>query len=485
MKKCSGRAANVDPGRSLTSSPSSLRTFSFEVGPAQPECHYVGYVYHSSEGRGGFLLLSVGSQIVLSRSNRRCFVRKFIGEGSQGSVFEVALGAEERPAALKWYFPNTATTAQRASISELIDRGAPDERFLWPSELVELADVKGFGYLMPLRPESSAGLSDLLTGKIDVPFSVICTLGMELAGTFLALHSQGLCYRDISFGNVFFDPVAGRPLICDNDNVGIDGVSPSFVLGTRRFMAPEIVRREATPSTATDLYSLSVLLFYLLMVGHPLVGRRELEFATWDDRAESELFGAKPVFVFDPVDRGNEPVESLHGSVVGNWELYPGFIRQLFTQAFTVGLSDPRNGRVRESVWRSALARLRDSVMRCPACSKENFWHGTEGRQCWSCDRPLERPVRLEAGARSLVLNEDTVVLGHHLSLNYADATVIGRIARHPDRPDRWGIRNETASAWNVTLPNGEHTTAEPGRAVGLLPGTTIRIGSVTAVIAR
>jgi len=443
------------------------------------------HVYHREPRKGGWVVLSVGSEFMLSASRRACAIRSFIGEGSQGSVFEVAVGPDASPAALKWCFPKTATADQRASIEHLIDRGAPDSRFLWPTELVELPTEVGFGYLMPLRPASSAGLSELLTGKIDVAFSVICTLGMELASSFLALHSEGLCYRDISFGNVFFEPASGRPLICDNDNVGIDGMSPSFVLGTRRFMAPEIVRREASPSTNTDLYSLSVLLFYLLMVGHPLVGRREMDFSMWDDRAESELFGADPLFVFDPVDHRNEPVDDVHGSVLENWELYPEHIRRLFTTAFTVGLTDPRNGRVRESVWRSSLARLRDSILRCAACKKENFWHGVEGRTCWFCERPLDTPIRLEVDGRVLVLNEDTVVRAHHLSPTYDDATVVARVAPHPDRPGRWGLRNESPVTWSVTLPTGETTQAEPGRAVGLLPGTVVQMGPATARIAR
>ena len=301
-------------------------------------------------------------------------------------------------------------------IDDLIERGPPDDRFLWPTEIVVVADSPSFGYLMPLRDHASVGLSDLLTGKVDVPFSTVCTLGMELSDTFLALHNQGLCYRDISFGNVFFDPRTGRPLICDNDNVGVDGASRSAVLGTRRFMAPEIVRREAAPSTATDLYSLSVLLFYLLMVGHPLVGRRELDFEIWDEHAESVLFGREPTFVFDPDDPSNAPLPDLHESVLSNWIIYPEPIRRLFTQAFTAGLTDPTNGRVRESVWRSALAKLRDLVMQCPACFKESFWQdGGDDRSCWNCDRRLADPVRLVIDGRPLVLNRGTVVYRHHL----------------------------------------------------------------------
>jgi serine/threonine protein kinase len=369
-------------------------------------------------------------------------------------------------------------------INELIERGSPDDRFLWPTEIALASSVPSFGYLMPLRDHASVGLADLLTGKVDVPFSTVCTLGMELADTFLALHNQGLCYRDISFGNVFFDPRTGRPLICDNDNVGVDGASPSAVLGTRRFMAPEIVRREASPSTATDLYSLAVLLFYLLMVGHPLVGRRELDFGVWDDHAESVLFGRDPKFVFDPADPSNAPVAELHGSMLTNWELYPDQIRRLFTQAFTVGLSDPTNGRVRESVWRSALARLRDLVVRCPACSKESFWRaGSTNVRCWSCDRALADPVRLEIDGRPLALNNGTLVYQHHLTLDYDFATLIAQVVRHPTKPDHWGLRNESRTPWDVVLPNEERIVADPGRSVGLLPGTRIQIGRASAKI--
>lgn len=428
--------------------------------------------------------LKAGDRVELPSTRRTVTVGRLIGEGSQGAVHEVVVDGTDERLALKWYFPALGSARQRAAIEDLAERGAPDARFLWPAEIALLADDPGFGYVMPLRDESTVGLSDLLTGRVDVPFSRVCTLGMELADSFLALHSQGLCYRDISFGNVFFDPRTGQPLICDNDNVGVDGGSPSAVLGTRRFMAPEIVRREASPSTATDLYSLSVLLFYLLVVGHPLVGRRELEFGTWDDQAESVLFGREPRFVFDPDDESNAPLPELHGAVLANWSLMPGNVRGLFTQAFTTGLTDPRNGRVRESVWRASLARLRDQVMRCPACSKESFWQPElQDAHCWSCQRPLGSPIRLEIDGRPLVLDPGTRVHPHHFNLDYDFGSVLAEVVAHPTRPDRWGLRNHTPEPWDVELPTGERITADPERAVGLLAGTRLRIGRATVTI--
>ena len=165
-------------------------------------------------------------------------------------------------------------TNNGAALTMLVGRGSPGPRFLWPLDLARSHDVPGFGYVMALRPPGYAGLADLMVGRVDVGFRVVTTLGLELADSFLELHNDGLCYRDISFGNTFFDPETGAALICDIDNVGIDGESSASVRGTPYFMAPEVVRGDEPPSARTDLFSLAVLLFYLFTVHHPLEGRR-------------------------------------------------------------------------------------------------------------------------------------------------------------------------------------------------------------------
>jgi DNA-binding helix-hairpin-helix protein with protein kinase domain len=393
--------------------------------------------------------------------------------------------ARERPKALKWYYPHTATRSQRQAIEELIERRSPSPAFLWPQEVVSIDGRPGFGYLMPLRDERYAGLADLLNGKVDVPYSIVCTLAMLLADAFLSLHAEGLCYRDISFGNVFFDPHTGAPLVCDNDNVGVDGASPSGVLGTPRFMAPEIVRDEAAPSTTTDLFSLSVLLFYLLMVGHPLLGARELRFSALDDGVETDriLHGRQPIFIFDPVDVSNRPVADYHGPVSENWQLHPQFIKDLFTKAFGRGLIDPANGRVRESVWRAAAARLRDSIVVCSACLSENYFEpGVARARCWCCDQPIADPVRLVFPATTLVLNADTAVYRHHLVRNYDFTEAIARVTRRPEHSS-WGLRNIGTETWRAHLPTGVDVDVAPQRSLSLVAGTIVDFGGAKATI--
>jgi serine/threonine protein kinase len=243
-------------------------------------------------------------------------------------------------------------------------------------------------------------------------------------------------------------------------------------------MAPEIVRREAAPCIATDLYSLAVVLFYVLMMGHPLVGKRELAFECWDESAESELFGRAPLFVFDPENPENAPDDQVHAGVARNWVLFPAYLRQLFVQAFTDGLRDPRNGRVRESMWRFAIARLRDSIIRCDACGKENF-ASEEGRvrPCWLCDNPVVPGDALVIDNRRLALNLGTVVHGHHLRSDYDYDTIVGEVIAHPVRGDVLGLCNRSGGPWSVTLPDGEIRIVEATKSVRIAPGTAIDFG--------
>ena len=428
-------------------------------------------------------MVDVGVEVPAPVTGGAVRVLALLGEGGQGSVFEAVDVVTGDRHALKWYHPRTASVGQRDAIELLVERGAPSEAFLWPTVVVTLPGEASFGYLMPLRPDRYVGLADLLAGRVGMAFSGVATLCLELAHSFLLLHSQGLCYRDISFGNVFFDPAVGKVLICDCDNVGVDGESESMVLGTRRFMAPEIVRGEAGPSTQTDLYSLAVLLFYVLMVGHPLLGRRELDFPAHDvEGAEAEMFGTSPLFVFDPDDDSNAPLPDLHGPVADNWRLHPEEIRVLFTRAFTTGLVDPRNGRVRESVWRRALVRLRDSIAQCSWCGAENYFDPSRSAQgCWACRAPLAAPLRLVFDDAVVVLNEATRVCAHHLRHDYDLSTVIAEVTRHPEHRDRWGLRNRSGVDWKVAFPGGDVVSVAPGRAVGLLPGTHFDFGGRVA----
>jgi len=413
-----------------------------------------------------------------------CRVERFVGEGGQGAVYAVtAPGLGPDRYALKWYHPGRADRRQWDALVDLIDRDPPHPRFLWPLDLVNAPGLDGFGYLMPFRDDSYVGLADLVSGRVDADLRQLTTMGMELAESFLYLHNAGLCYCDISFANVFFQPGTGSVLICDNDNVTVNESVGSSISGTPYFMAPEIVRGQAMPSTSTDLYSLAVLLFYLFLVHHPLEGGREAAFQTWDD-AQIELFGNHPVFIFDPTDASNAPVPGEHDNAIVSWPIYPRFLRDLFTSAFTRGLVDPRNGRVQESVWRSAMVRLRDGLVYCPACGKLNCTGANEPPPpCWSCGRAVPMPLALRIGRFTVMLNHDARVYPHHLRTDYDFSAPIAEVAQHPQRPGVWGLRNLSNQPWTVVGGDGATGAVEPGRVALIAPGARIGFGPAEGCI--
>jgi eukaryotic-like serine/threonine-protein kinase len=401
-------------------------------------------------------------------------VGRELGSGGQGYVYEVTRGP--RSLALKWYKPESATAEQREALQMLVEHGPPHERFLWPLGMASARDGPGFGYVMPLRDRRFVEMGHLVSGRmpdgslLDASFSAVITLCAQLSDCFLRLHSRGLCYRDISFGNVFFDPSNGDVLICDNDNVGVDN-GEARVLGTPFFMAPEIVRDRTymtTPNTQTDLHSLAVLLFYALFINHPLEGSRTdrgLRSEEW----LVEHFGMDPLFIFDPDDDSNRPTAQ---HVPRYWDIYPEFVRERFVRAFTEGLADPWH-RVTEGEWINTMARLRDSMVQCDNCQQTNFWEPS-GQVCSRCLQALPAPCMLCIGRHRVAVSPFARVRGEHIRNSPQRSAELGRVRRHPSDQARWGLQNRSEFAWTATLANGRVYEIAPRATVEILPGMRI-----------
>ena len=401
----------------------------------------------------------------------RAVIHREIGRGGQGTVYEVVRG--DRRLALKWYSRQAATRQQYDAISLLVDRGSPHPRFLWPVSLARVDGLDGFGYAMPLRPDRYHEMSFLLTRRtrqgepLDLTFEAVLRLSRQLAESFLSLHAHGLCYRDISLGNVFFSE-SGDVLICDNDNVGVDN-GGGLVLGTPRFMAPELVADMSgrqRPNTQTDLHSLAVLLFYALFVAHPLEGRRT-DTGMRDEMWLRDHFGASPLFVLDPDDTSNAPTSD---HVLRYWQTYPRFLREYVLRAFTEGLRDPYV-RVTEGEWIKMLRQLRDVLMRCPDCEVTGFWDPAGAIACRSCGRPLQPGLVLNVGRHRVAVSELGEVRGHHLGARAPGTGDVATVRRHPTDRKRWGLRNDSGRSWAAQLPDGRRLALEPGRTIDLMPG--------------
>ncbi|WP_329168141.1 protein kinase [Streptomyces sp. NBC_01387] len=429
--------------------------------------------------------------LLASDSGEEVRVTGMLGAGGQGEVYRVQTPGGDK--ALKWYYPACATPEQRAIVQQLVARDFNDDRFLWPTAYVEGAN-SAFGYLMDVRPDRFKGLPALFKRQLRTTPRALLTACLYTVEAYQALHSRGIAYRDISWGNIFFDPDTGDVRVCDNDNAVVEGDS-SGISGTMEFMAPELVRGDsgATPGTQSDLHSLSVLLFMLLMNHHPLKGRKELAIHCLDEAAEQRLYGKEPLFVFDPDDVTNAPDPVEQSTVLATWAVASASLQGLFTKNFTTGLRDPA-ARVRESEWRDALRAALDSVVDCAHCGRQNMTEPAQSTAgaCWSCGSALILPPRLvlttppPRAERHILLHRTSRVHAHHLvpeptRHDYSDTTLVAELTEHPKKPGRFGLANRSDTVWTGTRSDGTAQEIAPGQTVPLRSGLELVLGEGTS----
>lgn len=98
---------------------------------------------------------------------------------------------------------------------------------------------------------------------------------VEVSRALGAVHTANLLHRDVKAHNVMRD-AAGRIVLGDfGTGLAIEdstGSVDAHLAGTPLYLAPEVLAAHKS-SVASDLYSLGVLLFFLLSGGHPVSGR--------------------------------------------------------------------------------------------------------------------------------------------------------------------------------------------------------------------
>jgi len=317
-------------------------------------------------------------------------IAKYLASGGQGDVYIVEYGGKKK--ALKWYksWALREPDAFYGNLKRNSDKGPPDKAFLWPIAVTEKIDGS-FGYIMDLRPDGYCELSKILASPKYgfASFKAAIDACIAIMNAFRKLHAYGYSYAVMYDGNFFINPSTGDVLICDNDYVVPNGTNTG-VLGKPRYMAPEMVIGEgkAIPDTWSDRFSLSVILFLILFAGHPLEGERWLVPCMTDSIAK-KLYGSDPLFIYDPDDASNRPVDKIHLNVIERWKSMPDFMKEMCINAFSKqSLSEPYK-RPTEADWLKVLVRLRSCVVRC-SCGSEIFADGIGSYKCDCCEEIIE-----------------------------------------------------------------------------------------------
>ncbi len=240
---------------------------------------------------------------------------------------------------------------------------------------------------------------------------------VDMARIAWQLHASGLCHSDFSGDNFLANVARHHTVLIDLDSLVVPGVLPPEMLGTGDYMAPEIVRGRlrtgpkadtgAKPSIYTDLHSLGVLIYQLLLMRHPLKGPKHHDLDA--ERDDLLALGEKALYIEDPADTSNRPAGPFNGA----W-LLGDEVEAMMRRAFTVGLRSPTQ-RPLAAEWSDALIRMIEQTVPCPnpECEGKAFvLLPNKPAICPWCQTRLSRPVQVPI----LRLYDGTGQAGHYQS---------------------------------------------------------------------
>ena len=408
-------------------------------------------------------------------------VMEKLGEGGQGIVYRVMYEGKEY--ALKWYFPKKIKYPDKFynNLANNVSEGAPTSAFLWPQFLTKR--VKGsFGYIMELRPSEYKDFSGFLLAKTRFSsVSAVVNAALNIVNGFRELHRCGFSYQDLNDGNFFVNPENGDVLICDNDNVAPYGESLG-IAGKCRYMAPEVVLNKKRPDIHTDRFSLSVILFLLLVMNHPLEGKRTMS-PCLTESLERKYFGSEPVFMFDERDDSNRPVRGVHVNAIRLWQVYPEFIRNAFSESFSKEVMTGKVARKTDNEWQKLFVRLRDCVIACPKCGNETFVFPERENVCINCSKSLTPLPYLKIGRNSVVLYPGKKLYKFHIDPDSDDfKQLAAEVLQNTKKTSIWGLRNHSEYIWTVPGEDGAIKQIANHEVLVIAP-KTVNFGRITGEI--
>jgi serine/threonine protein kinase len=235
-------------------------------------------------------------------------------------------------------------------------------------------------------------------------FLAIC---LRLSRGVKRLHAGGLAHSDLSYKNCLVDPLTGSACIIDIDGLVVPGLFPPDVIGTRDFIAPEVVatmnlldkEQRKLPCRETDQHALSVLIYEYFFHRHPLEGDKVHD---QDPEIQDMLeMGEKALFIENPHDTSNRRTVKPDEDDFLPWidtEKLPytlggPYLKQLFDTAFITGLHNPME-RPSADDWDNALIKTRDLLLPCSnkKCSMEWFiYNNTLNPVCPYCGTPYKK----------------------------------------------------------------------------------------------
>ena len=387
-------------------------------------------------------------------------------------------------AVLKWYRPHGMGRNPKELYEMLrhkMEIGPPGQEFIWPLDVTEWID-ESFGYIIRQFPDGYYDLTDFMMQKARfASFRTKIDAAMNIVSSFRSLHNIGFSFQDLTDESIYINPETGRVLIPDDDSLVLHSVNTG-ILGTPRYMAPEIVMGKKMPDMLSDRYSMSIILFLLFCMTHPLEGKRYL--AAWLTPAlQEKIYNSEALFIMDQNDQSNAPDPRIQKYTIAIWAVLPEYVRSLFQKAFSQEAIHNPKCRVSELEWIDTLIHFRCDIVDCE-CGNEVFMKNAVNCICNKCGKNVSVPFRLEFENYSVPCAKGARLYRCQFGGCFSDEALspMGMIVANRDA-SVLGIRNLSNNSWDAITSKGETREVPPKSVIPLKDGIRFTAGTQSVII--
>jgi eukaryotic-like serine/threonine-protein kinase len=201
-----------------------------------------------------------------------------LNEGGMGTVYRATHVLMEKTVAIKVLRPSLA--ADEKIVARFSREARAASRISHPNALMVTdfgEDENGIVFLV-MEYLSGRTLKQLIRDEGPLPLARVVEITRQVGDALNAAHAQGVVHRDLKSDNIMLlDNTAGdHAKVLDfgiakinepegNQDAGL--TAPNLVIGTPQYMSPEQCSQDSEIDARSDIYSLGVIL-YEMLVGH-------------------------------------------------------------------------------------------------------------------------------------------------------------------------------------------------------------------------
>jgi serine/threonine protein kinase len=199
---------------------------------------------------------------------------RVLGRGAMGAVYLAYDTELHRHVAIKTPFLGTSSQTIQRFYREARSAAQLRNPYLCP-----IYDVGKIGELHYLSMAFIDGvpLTKMIAGRRFKTIGDIITIVSKIARGLQKAHEIGIVHRDLKPDNIMID-ADGEPIVLDfglarRVDEDVQVTLPGMIVGTPAFMSPEQIDGDPTKvGSASDIYSLGILLYYMLTGELPFRG---------------------------------------------------------------------------------------------------------------------------------------------------------------------------------------------------------------------